>query len=78
MNGSGQGKLKREESSESNRMFDQNQVQNRSFSHNKGNQNPKEIQSASIARQGYLGAEAIGIEGEDPALLTQSSKISYP
>lgn len=63
-------------------MYEHSQVQNRSFSHNKNHPNTqsKELHSASglPQRHGYLGAEAIGEfneSGEDPALLTQSSKI---
>jgi hypothetical protein len=70
-------------------MFDENTfLQHRSFSHTKSNTNNqskelKDLQSAGIPlRQGYLGGEAIGEfanneSGEDPALLTQSSKIQY-
>jgi hypothetical protein len=67
-------------------MFESASTQNRSFSHTKNhsnNQSKQELQSAGIPlRQGYLGGEAIGEfangeSGEDPALLTQSSKIQY-
>jgi hypothetical protein len=86
MQGSAQGikQLKRDESNDSDRMFESATTQNRSFSHTKNhsnNQSKQELQSAGIPlRQGYLGGEAIGEfatgeSGEDPALLTQSSKI---